>query len=420
MEETRIVKTDGRSLEKVVDEAMTHLKSLGYRPSTLAHHQRVWTAFTAYACGGGAHAEFSVEKVERFLASQAAPVDGAPESFRSSLRHLQAAMRILMEFALHGCFQRRRNAGKRLPLPAHWQEWLGGYERFCCEERRAAPRSLRVQRRDLHRFLHFLEARHIHGPGAIDAAALSTFVGTFVHVRPKTVATTVSTLRAFLRYLVLQGVADGALIEQVPKVRVYQGERLPTIWKPQQALALLAAVDRASPLGKRDYAILLLAARLGLRAGDIRDLRIEQIDWDRACIHVRQAKTKVPLELPLSEEVGQSLIDYLRLGRPPCAYREVFVRHHAPFAPFGRDNNLHSIITAYRRKAGVELPRERRSGLHSLRHTLASRLLEVGTPLDTIAGTLGHLSPETTRLYLRIDVEALRHVALDPEEVHHG
>lgn len=257
-------------------------------------------------------------------------------------------------------------------------------------------------------------------PGKIDGSILSGFVKSLTQLKPKTLATTVSRIRGFLRYLCMRGLIDGALVDQVPKVRVYPGERLPTTWTPEAVESLLAAVDRASPIGKRDYAILLLATRLGLRAGDIREMRLDQLDWEQARIHVVQAKTGVPLELPLTEEVGEAIIDYLRHGRPPVAHREVFLRQNAPFEPFGRNNNLHSIITSYRRKAGVELPALSRRGLHSLRHTLASRLLEAGVPLDTIAGTLGHLSPETTRLYLRINVNDLRRAALDPEEVLHG
>lgn len=256
----------------------------------------------------------------------------------------------------------------------------------------------------------------MYAPREIDAATLRGFVGLLTQVRPVTLASTVSILRSFLRYLCLQGLVQAALIEQIPKVRVYAGERLPATWTPEQVQALLATVDRASPLGKRDYAILLLATRLGLRAGDIRDLKIEQLDWEHIRIRITQAKTGVPLDLPLSEEVGQALIDYLRHGRPATCRREIFLRHHAPFEPMGPNNNLHAIISSYRRKAGIELPVRSRRGLHSLRHSLASRLLEAQVPIDTIAGTLGHLSLETTRRYLRIDIDALRHVALDPEE----
>jgi integrase/recombinase XerD len=119
-------------------------------------------------------------------------------------------------------------------------------------------------------------------------------------------------------------------------------------------------------------------------------------------------------------EVGEALIAYLRDGRPPTARREVFLRHLAPFEPFGRDDNLYHIIAKYRCRAGVELPRTSRKGLHSLRHTVATRLLEAGVALDTISGVMGHICSETTRIYLKVDLEALRSAALDPEEVQHA
>jgi integrase len=326
-------------------------------------------------------------------------------------------MRLLTEFALHGYVPRRRFVAPLTPLPDHWKEHLDGYERYCMEKRRNPLRSLRHRLLDLRRFLHFLETRGIHTPADIDAAALSGFVGVLTHLRPKTLATTATHMRAFMHYLSVQGLACASLIDQVPKIRVVAGDRLPTVWTAEHLQALFAAVDRASPVGKRDYAILLLAARLGMRAGDIRDLRLEQLDWDHACIHLIQSKTGIPLDLPLPDDVAEALIDYLRYSRPQVSHREVFLRQRAPFEPFGRNNSMYQIITSYRRKAGIELPKRSSRGLHALRHTFASRMLEAGVSLDTIAGTLGHISPETTRLYLRIDVNALRCAALDPEEV---
>jgi integrase len=407
-----------QSLETLVEETMERLKRLGYCAKAISNYRGIWNTFVRFVRQSDAPNSFSVEAVERYLAHRGLPGPGS-ESLSASQRHIRSAMRILTECALHGCFQRRRNMTRKTPLAAPWEQLLDGYERFCREERRTTPRCLRVQRHDVRRFLYFLEARGMREPGAIDATTLSAFVRSLTQLKPKTLATTVSRIRCFLRYLCVQGLIDGTLIDQVPKVRVYQGERLPTIWTAEAVQALLSAVDRASPIGKRDYAILLLATRLGLRAGDIRELRLDQLDWEQARMHVVQAKTGVPLELPLTEEMGQAIIDYLRHGRPPVAHREVFLRQNAPFEPFGRDNNMHSIITSYRRKAGIELPAQSRRGLHSLRHTLASRLLEADVPLDTIAGTLGHLAPETTRLYLRIDVDDLRRAALDPEEVLH-
>lgn len=408
-----------QSLETLVEQAMERLKHLGYSATTICNCQGIWNRFVRFVRQNDASGRFTVEAVDRYLTHRGLPGPGV-ESLSMSQRHIRSAMRILTEFALHGSFQRRRHMTCKTPLAAPWEQLLEGYERFCREERRMGPRCLRQRRREVRRFLCFLEARDVRTAGDINAELLSGFVGTLTQVRPRTLAGTVSILRTFLRYLCLQGAVDSGIVEYMPKVRAYRGERLPTIWSPQDVQSLLAAVDRASPLGKRDYAILLLAARLGLRAGDIRTLTLDQLDWQHSRIRIVQVKTGVPLDLPLANEVGEAIIDYLRHGRPATSCRTVFLRHHAPFEPFGLENNLHSIITSYRRKAGIKLPSQSRRGLHSLRHTLASRLLEAGVPVDTIAGTLGHLSPETTRLYLRIDVNELRRVALDPEEVLHG
>lgn len=407
------------ALETLVEQTAMRLKQLRYCTKAIGNYGAIWKAFIRFVRQSDASGRFTVEAVDRYLIHRGLPEAGG-ETLTSSQRHIRSAMRMLTEFALHGSFQRRRHTVTRVPLSTPWQQLLDGYEQFCREECRVAPRSMRQRRRDAWRFLSFVEARGMRSPREIDAAALSGFVGMLTQVRPVTLAATVSILRSFLRYLCLQGLVDGTLIEQVPKVRVYRGERLPTIWTAQDVQSLLAVVDRASPLGKRDFAILLLATQLGLRAGDIRELALEQLDWEHGRIRVVQAKTGVPLDLPLTEEVGEAIIDYLRHGRPATSHREVFLRHNAPFEPLGMNNNLHSIITSYRRKAGIALPARSRRGLHALRHTLASRLLETGVPIDTIAGTLGHLTPETTRRYLRIDVEDLRCVALDPEEVARG
>jgi integrase len=405
-----------RSLEKLVIEATEHLRHLHYSRGTVKNRRGHWHAFVAYARKHRTAARFSVDLVERFLEERRARV-GRLSSARSAVA---TSMRVLTEFVLHGSFLMRRSMAGNVPLPRHWEALLADYERFYAEQHRNPVRSLRGRLQTLRRFVCLLEHRGVHSPAGIDAEAFSAFIGTRLHVKPKTLSTAVGHLRSFLRYLALRGLADSRLIDQVPKVRVYSADRLPTIWTAQDLQALLGAVDRASPAGKRDYAILLLAARLGLRAGDIRDLRLDQLDWPRSRIRLVQSKTGTPLELPLPEDVGQALIDYLRYGRPEASYREVFLRQHAPFRPFGRNNNLHQIITRYRRQAGIELPRQCRQGLHSLRHTLASRLLEAGVSLDLIAGVMGHLTPETTRQYLRIDVESLRRAALDPEEVFHG
>jgi integrase len=218
----------------------------------------------------------------------------------------------------------------------------------------------------------------------------------------------------------MRGILQRDLSEELPRIRVPRDAAIPSVWEHELLIRLLAAVDRSSAKGKRDYAMLLLACRLGLRAGDIRALKLDQLHWDDSTIEVTQSKTGVPLILPLTGEVGDALIDYLKSGRPATAHREVFLKVNPPFDPFAADSNLHHIVSYWRRLAGIRFRTAQKRGMHSLRHTLATRLLQKGTPFPTIAEILGHTSLESTRIYAKADVESLRSVALDPEEVNHA
>jgi integrase len=215
----------------------------------------------------------------------------------------------------------------------------------------------------------------------------------------------------------MTGQINDNIAEYVPKIRIRPDERIPSVWKKEDVVSLLASVDRSSPCGKRDYAILLLVTKLGMRVSDIRNLCFENLLWQEARIEINQTKGGKPLILPLTEEIGQALIEYLRYGRPASQHRNIFIRANAPFEPFNRDNNLYYVITRYRRRAVIKLPIQNRKGMHSLRHTMASRLLEAGVPMETISAIMGHLSVETTQIYTKINVKNLQNVAIDPEEV---
>jgi integrase len=217
----------------------------------------------------------------------------------------------------------------------------------------------------------------------------------------------------------MRGILQKDLSAELPKIRVPRDATIPSVWDHELIVRLLGAVDRSSAKGRRDYAILLLACRLGLRAGDIRTLKLDHLRWVDSTIEITQAKTGTPLSLPLTNEVGEALIDYLKSGRPQTTHREVFLKVKPPFDPF-TGNNLHHIVTYWRLLAGITFRSSQKRGIHSLRHTLATRLLQKGTPFTTIAEILGHTSLESTRIYAKADVEALRGVALDPEEVNHA
>ena len=407
-------------LDDLVGHALKHLEGLGYAAGTLANYRHVYEAFLRFAEQEAETESLSTALVQHFLEHHGIPADWTETRLTFHQRHVRTVMRVLTEYALHGCFQRRGHIVAETKLAPALQHLLCGYEEFHVRHVRSSPETLRTRKRQITHFLHYLDSHGIGAPSEIQPSSFSNFLISRAHLKPTTLAGVVSALRSFVRYLCTQGEVSDDLIEHIPKVRVPRDARIPSVWSPRDVETLLGAVDRSSPVGKRDYAILLLAVRLGMRVSDIRALCLEHLQWPLACIEMTQTKGGRPLELPLTEELGTALIDYLRNGRPKTQRREVFLRAHAPFAPFASNNNLHNIVTTYRRRAGIALPAPHRRGLHSLRHTLASRLLEAQTPLETISSVMGHVSVETTRLYTKIDIEALRGVAIDLQEVGHA
>jgi site-specific recombinase XerD len=406
-------------LERLIADTLHHMEGLGYSPTYLRRCRSVWRTFATFVGQEANHGTFSEHLVTPFLASYDIPTDPTSHGLTWRQQSIRAIMHILMEFYLHGCYQRRRGTEQRVALPSQFQSVLGQYEAFCREHRRCQPGTMRRRLCHLTRFLHFLEVHDVQMCAAIEPRHLRDFVHSQVHFHPKTLAVIASDLRSFLRFFCMQNLTGGDLSPHVPKFRIPRDAQIPSVWRPEEVAALLAAVDRSTPKGKRDYAILLLACRLGLRMGDIRTLRLEQIHWDQARLDLVQNKTDEPLSLPLTEEIGQALIDYLKHGRPITPYREVFLRMTAPLKPFSDTSNFAHIITFYRQRAGIARPPNRRQGFHSLRSSLATRLLEADTPIEVIAAVLGHRSLESTQLYLKVDIETLRSVTLEVQEVSH-
>ena len=190
---------------------------------------------------------------------------------------------------------------------------------------------------------------------------------------------------------------------------------IPSVWKPDEVVRLLRSIDRGNPTGKRDYAVILLACRMGLRVSDIKKLTPDNFLWSENKLRLMQSKTRTELELPLVPDVGWAVIDYLSEGRPPADAPQIFVRHRAPFLPFSENNHLAQMIYERMRRAHIRKSGRRR-GMHGLRHTLASVLLENETPLPVISAIIGHASTSSTAVYLKVDLKRLRSCPLDLKE----
>jgi integrase/recombinase XerD len=215
-------------------------------------------------------------------------------------------------------------------------------------------------------------------------------------------------LRSFLRYAQLRGEIRADLVAAVPTVADWSMPAIPRAIAPDDVRRLLQQVDRASAVGRRDYAILLLLARLGLRASEVVTLELEDIDWKAGSLSVH-GKGGRRSQLPLPQEVGAAIVAYLRRGRPRSDSRRVFLRARAPVRGFLGPSAVSTVVRHALVRAGIDAPTR---GAHQFRHGLASEMLRQGASLGEIGELLGHRSPETTKIYTKVDVDALRSLAL--------
>lgn len=196
----------------------------------------------------------------------------------------------------------------------------------------------------------------------------------------------------------------------IPFVKNIRQQRLPAVFTEDEIEKILSSFDRENPMGKRNYAIFLLAARMGLRSCDIKALEFSFINWTEKTLAFTQKKTKKYLTLPLPDDVGWAIIDYLKNGRPISDSKYVFIQHKPPY---GQYTDLRNVLVKQMRKAGIETPANKRIGMHCFRHSLATTMLENGVSLPVISQTLGHADIASTEVYLRINVSQLKLCALE-------
>lgn len=213
------------------------------------------------------------------------------------------------------------------------------------------------------------------------------------------------------QYLAHSGYKETDLsLKMMPIVKVSASARIPTTLDLSQIESILASVDRESPQGKRDYAVLMIAVKLGIRTSDIRNLRPANFNWEQHLVSFTQVKTGEPITLPLPTDVGWAVIDYLKNGRPVSDAPEIFLRAVAPYVSL---QNFDNILIKHMRKAGIPLDSIKHHGLHSLRHSLATHMLDEGIPITSIQGVLGHINADSTQKYIGVNVRQLRSCALE-------
>jgi len=405
-------------MEKVtIRELITRLERelirVGYAEATLNYYRSIWKRIIAYF----------EERGETFFSEAVAMeyVDNKCDFFAKekagaltqSNVYLFRVVRMMGDFQQHGVILRRyERTLSRVNNPQN-QAHLAKFKTHCAASG-YATHTRNSYARTAENFLCYIEAHGI-SLETITAVDLTAFVKTLLGYSYKMVEFVLCGTRAFLRFLHREGMVPADCAESLPNIQSRKQTRIPSVWNKDDLLKLLDAIDRGNPSGKRDYAIILLVARLGLRSIDVKRLTFSHFNWNENYFEFSQSKTGRLVRLPILKDVGWAIIDYIKNGRPVSDSPYVFLRHLAPIQPFADEDHLHQIIRKYHRLAKIPVSSPKRIGMHSLRHTLATTLMENNVSVDDIAGILGQQSTESTPIYLKSSLNLLRECALSPE-----
>ncbi len=398
-------------LSELIAATEGNMRMLGYTQHSLTRFHSGWNKLTRYVAKKGDPPYTPVVGLE-FLHTEVGYPSHVPYKNSQKRSLVIRGVRLLNDYQEH-----RSIAGRVPTKTTAWsQELLSIRESFIshCYGKGYAEKTVRIRMQAVDPFLREVVMQQGVAFKDITAHILSCYIATLSGYAPGTIRVWINGLRHFLRYLYEMGYGATDLAEAVPKVKSIKPERIPGILSADEVQRLLACVDRGNPLGKRDYAALLIAALLGLRDSDISALSFEHIDWEKQSISLIQQKTGEPLYLPLLPAIGEAVIDYLRYGRPTTECRNIFVRH---CAPYGAMVSFYGTMAKYMARAGIRSTNTPMQGMHILRHTLASGLIMQGEIYQTVSAALGHKNTTSTDVYAHIDIDGLLKCALDPEEV---
>jgi integrase len=379
-------------INNLIEISTAYLKSMLYSTDRIYTYNWLWKyGILAYMQSLG-ETEYSIEIGNDFILT--CNVEGSI-GFRH--RDMIKSVIVLNDILKTGKIQGRRHRPTNYPLDGE----IGGHAQKFIEHLTNLRRDIKTVKDYKKRLSIFID----YNPGEIDEDNLLAFISTHMHGCSKNIAS----VKWFLRFM-----KEGHIIEKdfgymlknrSCKLRS-ERERIPSFYAEEEVRKIEQSVSKTDGVGKRDYAMVLLASRLGLRISDIAGLGFNNMDWDANQIKLTQYKTGNPITLPLLPIVGNAIIDYLRYGRKKSLSDKVFLSCRPPYLPI-TSGAVHLAIMKAFKTSGVEM-NTRHHGGHALRFSLAQRMLELNTPMPIISEVLGHRNRDVTREYIRIDLPLLQ------------
>lgn len=406
--------TKQKSFNNLADELISFLEKIGFTPQHIRRYHQHIQKIQYFM---NEHGLINYTSIECNIFIRQIIGSGEYKNLSHNDKETVRCANILIEYQLTGMISYRIKQTSEL-----LHGTIGNNIQSYLDYRKSigiSPDTLSDNRIYLGRFQKYLDSIGRNTFLELTQQDIHGFIKSISYSTKATVHCTLSTLRGFLRYLNNEGILTVDWSYLVPRDNYKKEAKLPTTYTKEEIDNILKAVDRGNPKGKRDYAMILLAARLGLRASDICGLKFDNLLWSQNLIILVQEKTKKRIELPLLTEVGNAIIDYLKYGRSESDLSYVFLHANHGYRRL-QEPTLHSIVWHYMQIAGIANITDKKHGPHALRHSLAGFLLEKKTPLPVISEVLGHTNTESTKTYLRIDMESLRQCALEVPSVKDG
>ena len=405
-------KSQHKSTAHLIENVKKELSEVGYKPGSIRVYQKYWKALLAYETHNNI-SSYSPKVGLEFLDS----IYGITvfTDLNKQDKVCARSITLLNDYSRDGMLFPTDSHLPTVSFLCCFGELLDSFKKYQSDRFQISKSTMSNYNRYLGRFLLYLEKSDIGDVSQLTPGIILEYCTNHFTYSLSTLYNSFCALRVFLRYLKMKGLLETDFSKIVPSVSYKRASKVPSIFSKDEAEKIFQAVDRSNPMGKRDYAIMMIAYKLGLRSIDIRNLKFSEIHWEKNTIELTMQKTGKHIVLPLLEDVGNVLIDYIKFGRPASDCNVIFLRHVSPIKPLSAPG-ITTIVKRYANKAGINCGLGYGKGPHAMRSSLASALLAENVPLPIISGILGHRSKRTTENYLKIDINQLRNCSLEVPE----
>ena len=406
------------TIKECSDSILEIMRSKNYSESSMHAYRKIFTDFTIYCDNIGVNffdMNVAIEYVNLITGLELTELAHDGKNTKKYIVLLRA-MRLLSNYSINRLFILRFSRFVDEIENEYWKNINDKFIKYLSDNYDYKERTVNRKKYVVKKCVEVLVRHNVFLLDDITRKNVEAIISTFVHETPKSVSHNISDLKQFFKYCYENQLCSMDISKLFPILNTVHETKISNTFTQEEVKILLDSIDKESIAGKRDYAILLLAVCLGLRSVDIANLKLSNIDWEKKMIFITQEKTSKNLTLPLLNDLGWSIIDYIKNARPQIESEYLFLEHRAPFLPL-TPSGISSIFTRRLRDSGIKIISGKKYGIHSLRHTLGTLLLEKETSLPMISQILGHQSIKSTETYLKLNINELSKCPIDPDRV---